>query len=163
MPDVVECFSVEEFDEINRALGWQTEYRQLKPGGFRAQFCAVENAEGLLTREVLTGCLEVHAEEPVDTVSVLIPTDRCGEVRFNNHPINDGELFILSPGAELHAHCTSGVVVYAMRLPLTEYEALMAAMTCDSPDHSLSRGRVVAIEVGSEALTRLRGTAGRLY
>ena len=76
MPKVLECSSVDEFDEINRALGWQTEYRQLKRGSFRARICAVANSEGLLTREDLSGFLEVHAEEPTDTVSILIPFNR---------------------------------------------------------------------------------------
>lgn len=119
MSGSAECYTVDELDELNQEVGWQAEYRHLRPGPFRAQFWFGKSSIFDLTKESLAGPLEVMAADQDDAVALLIRRPSLGAIRFNGSPMDCGDQFLLMPGAEIRAHTQSDIIVDTCRIPLS--------------------------------------------
>lgn len=128
MPRSAELTSVNDLDDLNQQAGWQAEYRQLRPGQFQAGFCFGSSSGFDLTKEVLTGDLEVLAIDQDDAVSLLIRRQSSGQLRFNGCVMESGDPFLLMPGAELKAHTRSSIIVDTIPIPLSRIAEIAEAL-----------------------------------
>lgn len=128
MPGSAELTCVNDLDDLNQQVGWQAEYRQLRPGHFHAQFCFGSSSVFDLTKETLTGALEVLGVDQDDAVSLLIRRPSSGQLRFNGRAMDEGDSFLLMPGGELQAHTQSCIIVDTLRIPLSRIAAVANAL-----------------------------------
>lgn len=127
MSGIAELYAINDLDFINQEAGWQAEYRQLSPAPFQARFWFGKSSIFDITKELLTGSLEVMAADQDDAVSLLVRLPSSGEIRFNGNPMDCGDTFMLLPGAEIQAHVKTNTNVGTFRIPLSRIADIASA------------------------------------
>jgi len=125
--------SVDQFDDFNRDLGWDIEYRQLHRGSFRARMWASDAPGALVSREEVTGPLEVWLAEPEDSVALFMPVSPLGQLHFNGYLANGRRAFLVSAGAEIDLLVSADIVCHVVRVPWSQFESIAVALGLETP------------------------------
>ncbi len=146
MTEYLEVFSVDEFDDVNQDIGWQVEYRQLTASPFQARFWTLDSPIGLLTKEQVTGPLEVCAANQEGGVALVIPTSIKGEISFNGYAMSQGDVFTTFPGCEFITHTKVDTGAHTLRLSKEQFQNFARAY---DPNWS-------GIELGQSSLVHMK-------
>jgi AraC-like DNA-binding protein len=91
---------VEALDELYKDVGWDVDYRQLKPGPFRSHLRMRSVAGSIINHETYIGSLEIIGHNPEMINFVLFDQDGHN-VSVNNIGVGDRPLIACTPGAQL--------------------------------------------------------------
>lgn len=152
MADCLKVDSVDEFDDINRDLGYEIEYRPLSGKAFHATMLFDQRNGWLLSRERMTGPVEVYFAEPQGFCSILLPF-ADGEVLVNGVRAADGVAYLLAPGQENRLVASGDVGARVMRVPLSAAKGVARECGIDWSGGRLCRFQ--AINLGCQALGHL--------
>jgi AraC-like DNA-binding protein len=97
----VTCFSVNDLDEVNSAMGWYAEYVQLKPGEFNAQYSARELGDWGFLSERMHGAVQVRAAQPKGICAVILPIAQFGTAKLGTQPVSRRTAVFSRGGEEL--------------------------------------------------------------
>jgi AraC-like DNA-binding protein len=143
--------SVEQVDELTHALGWDTEYRQLKPGAFTSTFSVLEGDAWFLMEEQSSRRVEVGAPAP-DGMFVLALAEG-NATAVNGQALSRDHIFLQTPGSEVRATLSAAMKITQLGIEAEQLEEVMAVV---APDMSFPPGRVSTIATAPERLANLR-------
>lgn len=129
MATIDNIIEVSDLDACNQKVGWDAEYRLLKPGNFKSKFFSGKASTISFTQEHISApVIEVLATSPADSLSLLIRRPSHGELRINGIRIDNNDAIILMPNMEIFAHTKSNVVVDTYQIPISQVSRVANAI-----------------------------------
>ncbi len=112
--------SIEQLDEMTRALSWPTEYRQLEPGAFSSTVHVLEGDSWFLMEEESNCRVEVESGSPEGMY--LFALAEGGPAVVNGLGVSENHLFISRPGSGFLASLPPGIKVTQMGVGADQVE-----------------------------------------
>jgi AraC-like DNA-binding protein len=145
--------SVEQLDEVQHAMGWCTEYRQLKPGPFSSSVSILECDDWFLLEEHTNCTMELRAPSMPGMVVIAllegVPASVNGQMFSRDH------VLIFPPDIEFRAAMPAGIKVPQLGVTAEAFESVCRAV---APRLSpLLGGDAHLIATTPGRLERLRG------
>lgn len=119
---------VEKLDEINQALGWDIEYRQMGKGGFTAEFAALEGGGISLVTEAFNNHLLIHCVPPEGFIGVLLPSLIAGSASACGHALASRELITFPSSAEMKFVTHNEILNETVYLPEEMFQSASRAL-----------------------------------
>jgi AraC family ethanolamine operon transcriptional activator len=145
--------SIEQLDEVTHTLGWDTEYRQLKPGTFSSSFKTRESETWFLIEEQSSAHVEVQAPAP-DGMYVLAVVEGDPAV-VNGQTLSSNHIFVQPPVSDLRVILPAGIKVTQIGVAAEQFEESHLAV---DPDLSVLSEGVKTIPTGPGMLASVRQT-----
>jgi len=145
--------SIEQLDEVTHSLGWQTEYRQLKPGAFSSTFTTLEGAQWFLMEEHTCPSVEVQAPAPAGMYALALIEG--GTAVLNGQRVSPDHLFVLGPDSECRVTLPTGIMVSQMGIASEVFEDVHHSV---APELPISRLVASSIANTPGRLANLRET-----
>ncbi len=143
--------SVEQLDEVQHNLGWDTEYRQLKPGPFRSAVTILEGDYWFLMEEQSSCTVEVMA--PTSPGMVVIALVEGDPVVVNGQAVGRDHISILLPNSDIRGVVPAGTKVTQIGVPAEEFDYVSCVV---APHLSLVREDALSIAIAPGKLANLR-------
>lgn len=143
--------SIEQLDEMTRALSWPTEYRQLEPGSFSSSVHVLEGDSWFLMEEESTCRVEVEGGGPEGMY--LLALAEGGPAVVNGLSVSDNHLFISSPGSSFLASLPPGIKVTQMGVEADYFERAIQSV---APGFNIPKGGAALFDIKDGKLPGLR-------
>lgn len=120
---------VDELEATAQALGWNIEYRQMRPGDFSAEFAALECDGISLVSERFNNHLQIPSEPPEGFIGFFLPCVTEGTAVVCGRVLNAGDILIFPPLSELDIVTHGEIRNETLFLAEAEFQAAVRSLT----------------------------------
>ncbi len=145
--------SVEQLDEVQHAMGWCTEYRQLEPGPFRSSVSILECDDWFLLEEHSNCTMEIQA--PTVPGMVVIALLEGVSAMLNGQPFSRDHVLVFPPDSDFRGAMPAGIRVTQLGFAAEAFEYVCRAVAPQLLP--LLRGDAHLIAITPGKLAKLRG------
>jgi AraC-like DNA-binding protein len=143
--------SIEQLDEVTHALGWCTEYRQLKPGSFWSSFTVQEGESWFLMEEQTSCTVEVEAPAPEGMYVLGLTEGDPGAI--NGLQTSNDHLIVQGPYSEFLATLPAGMKIPQIGITAELFEDISHSI---APEMQVARTNAYTLAVAPGRLASIR-------
>ena len=144
----------EQLDLANEELGWNVEWRQLRPGDFEARLNYTCGGDFHYMSERFSRALHILAEPPEEAVGLVLPVIDYSQASVSGKPLQNHEIILFPPGSELDFVSMGNAGCESFFLPETLFESILESLYPDTK--LLQHGTAEIFQVNVAECMRLR-------
>lgn len=139
--------SADQLDLANEELGWNVEWRQLRPGDFEARLNYSCGGDFHYTSERFSRALHILAEPPVGTVGMVLPVIDFSQATVSGEPLQNREIVLFPPGSQLDFVSMGNAGCESFFLPQALFESVLESLCPGTKLLQRGEARVFPIDV----------------
>tara|TARA_R110000850_G_scaffold60079_4_gene138171 strand:+ start:1550 stop:2482 length:933 start_codon:yes stop_codon:yes gene_type:complete len=146
----------EELDFWSKAVGWETDYRQIGKGSFEAWFDTSVTAEFRAVEQFCSKSMAVTGAPPQGHLPILMVLNEGSRGRFQGRELKEGQAVAMCPGSESTFQTPEDLHMLTVALPVERLKKSYSILTGEDLDPLIGETRLLSMPQGvSENLIAL--------